>query len=192
MRISRDALRVSALVAAGIWSGYLWRAAFEPDRAARSVAAPTQIISVEPFVRPAPSASSAGTSKPASRRTRGTTARPSGGRQRGTAHSPVREPVAQSPRTGSAPKPPAPSPKPPAPTPAPTPPPTPTTQPPSTAPATSTPAPPTVAAAPPNPPAQQPPRTSSNGDSSKEGWGHGDKNHEHTGPADNGKGGKKP
>jgi hypothetical protein len=49
MRISADALRVSALVAAGVASGYLWRAALAPV-GTTPVAAPVTFSSVEPFV----------------------------------------------------------------------------------------------------------------------------------------------
>ena len=49
MRIPADALRVSALVAAGVASGYLWRAALAPV-ATGHVAAPVTFSSVEPFV----------------------------------------------------------------------------------------------------------------------------------------------
>ena len=43
MRVSADALRISVLVGAGLVSGYLWRAAFEPGRLA---ARPAQVVVV--------------------------------------------------------------------------------------------------------------------------------------------------
>jgi hypothetical protein len=49
MRITADALRISALVAAGVASGYLWRAALAPV-ATGHVGAPVTFSSVEPFV----------------------------------------------------------------------------------------------------------------------------------------------
>lgn len=200
MRISRDALRVSALVAAGITSGYLWRAALEPPREARTVIAPPQIVSDNPFVRIPGPANPPPTSGLAARRT--PTAPGTTPVSRSTSRSAARAPEVRKPPT---PTPPKPAPQPPVPAPTPTP--APTTPPPSTAPATATPSQPTVAAAPPNPPsppAQQPPPSTqqptpstqpppSNEESrDRPGWGHGDKNHDHSGPGhENEKGGKK-
>ncbi len=184
VRISFDALRLCLLVAAGVTSGYLWRAAFESSSPEDvRVAAKPRIIEPAPaspvvripghLVRPSrPTA--------AHRVVVRTVAGPTGRASVGLISSP----------SGSTPKPtptpgPTQTPKPtPTPTPAPTPPPT--SQPPPTAPTTqtTTPAvasPPTQAAAP--PPAAPPPTTSTTSDDdSRPGWGKGDKNHDHSGP----------
>jgi hypothetical protein len=192
MRISGDALRVSALVAAGVASGYLWRAAFEPNRVAQVVAPPTPITSVEPLVRPAPTPAPARASKPAAR-ARSVARRQGGSIARRTTRSSRVAPVAQTPRGGGRPEPSRPSlPKPqaPAPTPRPV---APVAPPPSAAPAITTTPPPTVAAVPRNPQSRSPATApSSHGDDKdkdkdksegdRPGWGNGDDNHSHQGP----------
>lgn len=174
--ISFDALRLCALVTAGVTSGYLWRAAFESSSPEERLAATPRIIEqapAPPVVRIPPSRVTS-PHRPAVVHhvvVRRPAARPLG-RVPGTLISrpvstPKPEPVAT---------PPKPAPTPPQPAPAPTT----TTAPsqPTTAPAT-----PTQAAAAPPPPAPTPPTTpSTSGDDSRPGWGKGDKNHDHTGP----------
>jgi hypothetical protein len=193
MRISGDALRVSALVAAGVASGYLWRAAFEPDRAAQVVAVPTPITSVEPFVRPALTPAPAHASKPAARRVRSVARRPRGSTARRTTRISRPAPVAQTPGVGGRPGPSRPSPpKPPAPAPTPRPV-APVGSPPSAAPAVTSPPAPTVVAVPGNPRPRSPATPPSGdgkdkqkdkdkGEGDRPGWGHGDDNHSHEGP----------
>ena len=50
MRVSSDALRISALVAVGVTTGYFWRAAFEASPSAHPVSAPVNIV--EPTPKP--------------------------------------------------------------------------------------------------------------------------------------------
>jgi outer membrane biosynthesis protein TonB len=197
VRISFDALRLCLLVAAGITSGYLWRAAFESSSPEDvRVAAKPRIIEPAPaspvvriprhLVRPSrPTA--------AHRVITLTVARPTEQAPTGPISAP----------SGSTPKPtpkpgPTQTPQPtPTPTPAPTPtPPPPTSQPTRTPPSTQATTPavssPTQAAASP-PPAAPPPTTSTTSDDdSRPGWGNGDKNHDHSGPGnEHGGSGKK-
>jgi len=191
VRISFDALRLCLLVAAGVTSGYLWRAAFESSSPEDvRVAAKPRIIEPAPappvvripprhLVRP---------SRPTAAHlvVRRTVAEPARRASTGLTSTPVT----------STPTPtPTPSPKPtqtptPSPTPSPTPTPTPTLPPasqaPRTAPSIQTTTPavssPTPAAAP-QPPAAPPPTTSTTSeDESRPGWGKGDENHDHSGP----------
>jgi outer membrane biosynthesis protein TonB len=195
VRISFDALRLCLLVAAGITSGYLWRAAFESSSPEDvRVAAKPRIIEPAPaspvvriprhLVRPSrPTA--------AHRVITLTVARPTQQARTGVSSAP----------SGSTPKPtpkpgPTQAPQPtPTPTPTPTPPPPtsqPTPTPPSTQATTPTVSSPTQAAASP-PPAAIPPTTSTTSDDdSRPGWGNGDKNHDHSGPGnEHGGSGKK-
>ena len=50
MRVSSDALRISALVAVGVTTGYFWRAAFEASPSTHPVSAPVNIV--EPTPKP--------------------------------------------------------------------------------------------------------------------------------------------
>src|SRR2546423_347571 len=57
VRISFDALRLCLLVAAGVTSGYLWRAAFESSSPAEQrIAAPPRVIDKAPAPPPPPQA----------------------------------------------------------------------------------------------------------------------------------------
>jgi len=192
VRISFDALRLCLLVAAGVTSGYLWRAAFEssspedvrlaakPRIIEPAPASPVVRIPPRHLVRP----SRPSVAHPVVRRT---VAQPARQSSTGVISTPVR----------STPKP-TPTPGPtqtPTPTPTPTPTAPPTSQPPRTPPSTQTPTPavssPTQATAAP-PPAAPPPTTSTTSeDDSRPGWGNGDKNHDHSGPGDNSDSGKK-
>jgi hypothetical protein len=185
VRISADALRVSALVAAGVTSGYLWRAAFEREP---SSVLPAQIISVEPFAhRPAPLADASVSKrvrrdrKQISRRRRSalarhterrtTVPRPNGPRLPVAVPVPGGHPEPQKPsRPETTPQPP------PSPGPAAAPPVAP--RPASTA-TTGSPSAPVAA-----PAAGPGTSTSAKGDDqpSRPGWGRGDQNHTHTGP----------
>lgn len=187
VRISFDALRLCLLVAAGVTSGYLWRAAFESS-------SPEDVrVAAKPrIIEPAPAS-------PVVRIPPRHLVRPS---RPTAAHLVVRRTVAEPARrasTGLTSTPvtstptPTPSPKPtqtPTPSPTPTPTPTPTLPPasqaPRTAPSIQTTTPavssPTPAAAP-QPPAAPPPTTSTTSeDESRPGWGKGDENHDHSGP----------
>jgi hypothetical protein len=193
VRISFDALRLCLLVAAGVTSGYLWRAAFESSSPAEeriaatprvihpTPAAPTVRIPPRQVVRPV-------RHRPARARTVVVT----------------RTPASVISRSGSSPaSKPKPTPEEPKPTPTPTspPPPQPQSTPPTSAsvagstaqvttPPPSTSNPPPGSQPPPSsqPPSSQPPPSQGDGDDgSRPGWGHGDKNHDHDGPG----GGKK-
>ena len=206
MRVSSDALRISALVAVGVTTGYFWRAAFEASPSTHPVSAPVNIVEPTPkppvrsTVKPkpvvptphiAPSAAVliSTRSRPFVVETPSSSVRPT------SPHKPTpRPPVPTSP-------PPAPSPQPGTPTPPVT---TPTTPAPTT-PASPAKAPVAVVTPPPpvvtQPPVQPPPPTTGNdGDDhdnghhgnggndgqDKPGWGHGDKNHDHSGPKGHG------
>jgi hypothetical protein len=191
VRISADALRVSALVAAGVTSGYLWRAVFEQERAANVRVVPSQIISVEPFVRESAPAATPHASKRVRRPGAKATSRP---RRATLVHRAARRSPA--PRSN-----PAGSPRPAPGRPQPQQPAGPelrllVSPPPSAGPAVAPPAPaapaPAVTTVSPTSPASSPPAakgepTSTNGadERSRPGWGHGDKNHTHTGPKKN-------
>jgi hypothetical protein len=186
VRISFDALRLCALVAAGASSGYLWRAAFESSTPEVRVAATPRVVHPAPapkVVRIPPSrlvphkVAARNVTQPHPATTVLVTAHPAAAAPVGPAPAPQ----------SSVPQPSAPQPKPqpkpppaPAPAPAPAPPPAPATSPP--APTQST---PTVqaAAAPAQPasPSNQPNLGNSTNDT-RPGWGKGDKNHEHSGP----------
>lgn len=194
VRISFDALRLCLLVAAGVTSGYLWRAAFESSApedvrvAAKpriiEPAPPSPVVRIPPghLVQPTRSAGA----HPVARRSVGRSARsaPAGLISASAESTPTQTPQ-------SAPTP-APGPTQPPSTPPPTQPPS--SQPPSTPPptqtTTTTPAaasPPTQTAAAPTPaaptPAAPPPTTSTTSeDDTRPGWGKGDKNHDHSGP----------
>src|SRR3954470_20907729 len=51
MRVTSDALRISALVVAGVTTGYFWRAAFEASPSAHPVSAPVNIVPPTPKPR---------------------------------------------------------------------------------------------------------------------------------------------
>jgi hypothetical protein len=179
VRISFDALRLCALVTAGVTSGYLWRAAFESSSPEERLAAKPRIIEpapAPPVVR-IPSSPATPRHQPVTARhlVRSPVAPSTVGRATGALISrpvspPKPEPVA------TPPTPPTPAPAPPQPAPAP-----PTT----TTPAQPTPAPataPTQAAAAPAATPTQPTTSTTSGDGARPGWGNGDKNHDHTGP----------
>lgn len=189
VRISFDALRLCLLVAAGVTSGYLWRAAFESSSPVdqRTAATPRLVepAPAPPIVRIVPHHLT-------------TTHRPAVVRhvvRRPVAHTTHHLPAtlisshpAASPRPVATPAAPAPKSPPPAPKPSPAPTPAPPTTtsvtPPVAAPVQQAAPPPATTTAPPAPPS--PPPTTSD-DTSRPGWGKGDKNHDHDGP-----GGKKP
>lgn len=190
VRISADALRVSALVAAGVTSGYLWRAVFEQEQSASVRLVPSQIISVEPFVRRSAPATTPRASKRVRRHEVKAASRP---RLSALVHRAGRGITAPRGNPSASPGP-APGGRP-QPQPPPSPESSPPASPPSAGPAVAPPAPvpsapaPTVTAVAPTsstgpPPAAQGTPTATTGadEVSRPGWGHGDKNHSHTGP----------
>jgi hypothetical protein len=181
VRNSFDALRLCALVAAGATSGYLWRAALE------SSAPQVRLSETPPAVHAPPPAPAIqippqilSPKGPRSARnvTRGG---PTGGlTQRfvpAVATVPPRVVVPPPPTAAPPPSPTPQTPPPPSPPPAP-PPPQATTPPPP-----PTPPPPIQAASAPPPP---PPPSAPADDGQRPGWGKGDKNHDHTGPGEQG------
>jgi hypothetical protein len=192
VRISFDALRLCLLVAAGVTSGYLWRAAFESSSPAEQrvvatprVATPTPappVVRIQPRHLTVPHKAGA---------TRHVAPRVVVQRAPRLSSSLASRPVRTSPTPAAAPEtqPVKPSPKP---TPAPSPPPTTTTAPPPTpaqGPGTPVAAPVQQVASPPPAPATTtpPPSETPASDGSKPGWGNGDKNHDHSGPGGKGK-----
>ena len=206
MRVTSDALRISALVVAGVTTGYFWRAAFEASPSGHPVSAPVNIV--EPT--PKPPVRSTVKPKPVVP-TRHIAPRPAF-----VISSPSGTLIVQTPSPSVRPAPPdKPTPRPPVPT---SPPPGPSPQPGTptppvttpTTPAPTTPASPAkgpvaVVTPPPpvvtQPPVQPPPPTTGNdGDDhdnghhgnggndgqTKPGWGHGDQNHDHSGPKGHG------
>ncbi len=209
MRVSSDALRISALVAAGVTTGYFWRAAFEASPASHPVSAPVNIVEPTPkppvlsTVKPKPVVPTPHIApSPAVLISSPVTAFRSSRHRRRASGRLLRDKPTPRPPVPTSP-PPAPSPQPGTPTP-------PVTTPTPTTPAPTTPASPakgTVAAATPpppvvtQPPAQPPPPTrgdddgnddhghhgnGGNGGEGKPGWGHGDENHDHSGPKGHG------
>ena len=205
MRVTSDALRISALVVAGVTTGYFWRAAFEASPSGHPVSAPVNIVEPTPKppvrstvkpkpVVPTPHIAStpafviSSPSGPLIVQTPSPSVRP----------APPDKPTPRPPVPTSPP--PVPSPQPGTPTPPVT---TPTTPAPTTpaspakGPVAATPPPPVVTQPPPQPP---PPTTGNDGDdhdnghhgkggndgSDKPGWGHGDENHDHSGPKGHG------
>jgi hypothetical protein len=184
VHVSWNGLRLGALVVAASASGYLWRAAFEPSRApvivrlapppthpeivihaTRSPLATYEAVAPPVRVRPTLRPHRA----PATDAVVHTAAPP--------AHTYVSVPTHRASQPRTKPKPATtPKPSPPAPPPQPSPPaPAPTAQPQPTA--------PTVAPAPqPASPPSVGASDESATESSKPGWGHGDKNHDHDGP----------
>src|SRR4051812_19283912 len=190
MRVSSDALRISALVVAGVTTGYFWRAAFEASPSAHSVSAPVNIVeptskppvrsTVKPVapkpartghVAPSSAVVISSRSRPFAVETPSPTVRPTPPRK-----PTPRPPVPTSPPPPGPPPPPetppppprAPPPPPPPPPPHPAPPPPPATPPPPTPPASPakgpvasvTPPPPVIT----QPPVQPPPPTKGNDD----------------------------
>ena len=195
--LSFDALRLCLLVAAGVTSGYLWRAAFESSSPAEErVAANPAIVEkapAPPVVRIVPHHLTRNPPGVSTRAVRHVVVRPTRTAATGLISSHVASPSSSSPQPESPP--PTPPAKPtPAPTPGPAPPPTTTTSPPPQTP--SPPSPPVVAApvqqavAPPAAPTTPTPPTTpgASGDGSRPGWGKGDDNHDHTGPGGGDKG----
>jgi hypothetical protein len=191
VRISFDALRLCLLVAAGVTSGYLWRAAFESSSPveARTAANPRIIENTSPpVVRIVPHHLTRAPSR--------TVATPVGRRVVQTPG--LEQVVVASPHVQASP-PPVATPESPAPKPTPAPQPTPTPGTTPTSPPAQTPSPVSapvqqVASSPPpattpttttTPPPPQESNSGAGGD--RPGWGNGDKNHDHSGP-----GGKKP
>jgi hypothetical protein len=196
VRISVDALRLCALVAAGVTSGYLWRAAFESTspQELRTSATPRVIEPApEPPVVRIPPGHLTQPSRPAvtQRGVKGAAPR----RQAETRL--ISAPVVSAPRSRPAPAvpKPAPSSNPPSPPPptttttTPPPPPSTTTTPVVSPPTQAAATPPTTPAAPVTPPTSNGGNGDGNDDKgdSRPGWGNGDKNHDHSGP-----GGKNP
>jgi hypothetical protein len=192
VRISFDALRLCLLVAAGVTSGYLWRAAFESSSPAEErVAANPRIVEkapAPPVVRIAPHHLTRHPPAVSPRVVQHLVVRPTRTAATGLIASHVATPPSSAPQPEPSQPPPPPAKPTPAPAPAPAPPPTTTTSPPP-----QTPPPPVVAA-----PVQQaaaPPAAptttttpEASGDGSRPGWGKGDDNHDHTGPGGGGKG----
>jgi hypothetical protein len=198
MRVTSDALRISALVGACVTTGYFWRAAFEASPSDHPVSAPLKIV------EPTPNPPVRFTVKP-----KAVVPTAQLAPRRPLVISSLSGPrIVQTPSPSVGPAPPnkptspprAPSPQPGTPTP-------PVTAPTPTSPAATTPVSPAnepvAAATPPppvvtQPPAQPPPPTGGddNGDDGKggnggnggndgqdkPGWGYGDDNHDHSGP----------
>jgi hypothetical protein len=190
VRISFDALRLCLLVAAGVTSGYLWRAAFESSSPAEQRVAATPPIVEQtpspPTVRLVPHHLTR--TKPAVVRTVGN--RPVVRAQGSpsaliSSHAPAASPSTPAPHSPTPTPTPTPNPtspppsKPPAPAPNP-PPTTTTTPPPVAAPVQQSVSPPPTTTPTTSPP--PPPPTTTSRDDSRPGWGNGDKNHDHSGP----------
>ena len=216
MRVTSDALRISALVVAGVTTGYFWRAAFEASPSTHPVSAPVNIVEPTPkppvlsTVKPKPAGShSSCRPEPGGRHFQPVTAFHRRDDRRRASGRLLRD--------KPTPRPPVPTSPPPAPTPQPGTPTPPVTTPTPTTPAPTTPASPAkgpvASATPPppvvtQPPAQPPPPTKGdddddddhdngtaatgnggnggNGGQGKPGWGHGDENHDHSGPKGHG------
>jgi hypothetical protein len=195
------AVRVPALVAAGVTSGYLWRAAFEGESPSQTMVrvapSPSKISSSEPFVHPPsvdrrPHRAPLRKSPASTQRATGSLRKKAVSPGRSTSPSVTSRPVpvggtapSTSPSPAHPPVPPKPSPGP-----TPTPAPTPTSPSPSVTPvavpasnsnvgAVSSVRPPQPSGADPSS-AQNPPPAESG--ASRPGWGRGDKNHQHSGP----------
>jgi hypothetical protein len=206
MRVTSDALRISALVVAGVTTGYFWRAAFEASPSGHPVSAPVNIV--EPT--PKPPVRSTVKPKPVVP-TRHIAPRPAFVISSPSGTLIVQTPspsVRPAPPDKPTPRPPVPTSPPPAPSPqpgTPTPPVTTPTTPAPTTPASPAKGPVAVVTPPPpvvtQPPVQPPPPTTGNdGDDhdnghhgnggndgqTKPGWGHGDHNHDHSGPKGHG------
>jgi hypothetical protein len=192
VRISFDALRLCLLVAAGVTSGYLWRAAFESSSPAEQRVAATPRVAeptpAPPVVRIQPRHLTVPHKAAATRHVAPrvvVTRAP--GVSTALASRPVR--ISQPPTATPVAQPAKPTPTPtPKPTPAPAPPPSTTTTP-APAPTSTTPvaAPVEQVASPPPPTTTTTPTETASADDSKPGWGNGDKNHDHTGPGGKGK-----
>ena len=188
VRISFDALRLCALVAAGATSGYLWRAAFESSTPEVRVAATPRVVHPAPapkVVRIPPSrvAPHKAVAHHVARRAQRVTPAAASLASHPAAVTPVRTvPVPEASPQPSTPKPqpkPAPAPSPATPTPS-----APVASPPAPTQTTTV----QAAAAPPAAPAQEPqkpenqPNLGNSTSDTRPGWGKGDKNHDHTGP----------
>ena len=181
VRISFDALRLCLLVAAGVTSGYLWRAAFESSSPEIRLAGRPRVVQqapAPPVVRVQPTRVT-----PQRQAVRHRTAvRPRGRRVQPAPEQLASQSAGPAAKPAPTPKQPKPGPSSPPPAPAPTPPPTTTTTP-------AQPAPPVQAAAAPSPaptPPPTPPPTSGSSDETRPGWVKGDDNHDHTGPGHKG------
>jgi hypothetical protein len=191
VRISFDALRLCLLVAAGVTSGYLWRAAFEASSPPEDhLAASPRLVEkapAPPIVRIVPHHLTVAKHPAVVRQAAG---RPVVRTQRAPAIE-VSSHVASSPPAAgpsSTPPPPKSNPTPsPSPTPTPSTTTTTTSSPPAAQPVQQTPPPPPTTTTTPPTTQTPPPPTTSGDDGSRPGWGKGDENHDHTGP-----GGKKP
>ncbi len=177
VRISFDALRLCLLVAAGVTSGYLWRAAFESSSPDERLAGTPRIVEKAPA--PGPVRIQPGQlTRPGLQAAHRAVERTGAGPVRQAPAGLISAPGAAAPQPTPKPTP-IPTSTTPAPTPAPSPPPTTTTPPPprTTTPAVSA---PTQAAA-----AAPPATTTVAEDESRPGWGKGDENHDHSGPGSN-------
>jgi hypothetical protein len=181
VRISFDALRLCLLVAAGVTSGYLWRAAFESSAPEERLAATPRIVEkapvpktvrIEPrhLVKPSKAAAA---HRPVTR----LVARQVRRAPLARVSTPVAVAPTQPTSTPSSTPSPSSTPKP---TPTPTKPPPASPPPATTTPTQTQSTTPAVAASP--QPATVPSATSTVGEAEKPGWGKGDKNHDHTGP----------
>jgi hypothetical protein len=184
VRISFDALRLCLLVAAGVTSGYLWRAAFESSSPNERLAATPRVVvpaPAPPVVRiPSTRVTPRERTAAPQRSVRQVVSErsgpaPSAGPSRPVSSTPTPKPVTTTPQPSPPPQPtPTPTPTP-SPTPAPS---TPTTQTQSASPAPTTTSPPPQAV----PAPSSPPPTGPSDEGSRPGWGKGDENHDHTGP----------
>jgi hypothetical protein len=194
VRISFDALRLCLLVAAGVTSGYLWRAAFESSSPAEErIAATPRIVEqtpAPPVVRIAPHHLTTPKRSVPVKHVAGGPAVRHGPATLITSHTtassslpPHTTPSPTAPPTSN------PTPTPPKPSPAPTPAPAPTPPAPTTTTAPSVASPPVQAAATPTPasPPSSQPNLGASQDDDRPGWGKGDENHDHSGPGGKGK-----
>jgi hypothetical protein len=189
VRISFDALRLCLLVAAGVTSGYLWRAAFEASSPPEDhLAASPRLVEkapAPPIVRIVPHHLTVAKHPAVVRQAAG---RPVVRTQRAPAIEVSSHVASSPPAAGPSSTPPPPKSNPtPSPSPTPTPSTTTTSSPPAAQPVQQTPPPPPTTTTTPPTTQTPPPPTTSGDDGSRPGWGKGDENHDHTGP-----GGKKP
>jgi hypothetical protein len=190
VRISFDALRLCLLVAAGVTSGYLWRAAFESSSPETRLAGRPGIVQqapAPPVVRVRPSRVTP--RKHVVRVKRSPASRRNVGRLQPASQQLASRPVVPAPKPTPKPQPVASPPPAPPPTTSPTPPPA---SQPAGGPVQAAATPPGPTPTPTPPPAQPPPPSpppegsGAGDDNDRPGWGKGDKNHDHTGPGDKG------